>query len=134
GDWFTWHTTHYHHTFSYLVIAIHALSGEAAFAGAMLVAHVAVLLALSYALLRLSRALGFGLLHAALALCVLAFVREAGLAGDTLNHAQLVPSDIALPPFLLACAAWLDGRSLRAGLWLGLSGLLHANFAVLGPL
>jgi hypothetical protein len=134
GDWFTWHTTHYHHAFSWIVTTVHRLSGEAAFALAMLGTHVAVLLWLSYAVWRLSRGLGFGWLHAALALLVLAVVREVGLGGDTLNHAQLVPSDIALPPFLLACAAWLEQKQLRAGAWLGLSGLLHANFAVLGPL
>jgi len=134
GDWFTWHTTHYHHAFAWVVAALHRVSGEALFAEAMLGAHVAVLIALSYAVLRFVRALGFGIVHAALALCVFAFVRESGLGGDVLNHAQLVPSDMALPPFLLACAAWLEGQPLRAGCWLGLSGLLHANFAVLGPL
>jgi hypothetical protein len=133
GDWFTWQTTHYHQTFSWLVIALHAIAGDA-LPVAVLVAHVAVLLALGYAVWRLSHALGFGWPHAAFALIVLALVRDTGLAGDTLNHGQLVPSDIALPPFLLACAAWVERRTLLAGVALGVSGLFHANFAVLGPL
>jgi hypothetical protein len=134
GDWFTWHTTHYHQTFSWLVIGLHAVAGDAGLPVAVLAAHIVVLFALGYATWRLSRAFGFGWPHAAFALIVLALVRDAGLAGDTLNHAQLVPSDIALPPFLLACAAWVERRALLAGIWLGVSGLFHANFAVLGPL
>lgn len=134
SDWFTWHTTHYHHAFSWVVIGLHALAGEARFAWAVFFAHVCVLLALGYACLRLARAFGLGSPHAAFALAVLALIREAGLGGDTLNHAQLVPSDMALPPFLLACATWLEGETLAAGAWLGASGLLHANFALLGPL
>jgi hypothetical protein len=133
GDWFTWQTTHYHQTFSWLVIALHAAAG-AWLPHAMLVAHFGVLCVLSYAIWRLSRALGYDWIDAAFALLVLAIVRETALAGDTVNHGQLVPSDIALPPFLLACAAWLERRALSAGMWMGLSGLFHANFAVLGPL
>jgi hypothetical protein len=133
GDWFTWHTTHYHQTFAWLITALHAAVGVW-LPQAVLVAHFAVLCFLSYSIWRLSRALGYDWVAAAFALLVLAIVREQALGGDTVNHGQLVPSDIALPPFLLACAAWLQGRALAAGVWLGVSGLFHANFAVLGPL
>ncbi len=134
GDWFTWQTSHYHQTYAWLIRGLHALSGEAEFAPAVLVAHFGALCALSYALLQLSLSLGYGLWEAVAAVLVLGFLRESALAGSTLNHGRLIPADLALPPFLLACAAWARGRTLATGVWLGISGFFHANFAVLGPL
>src|SRR5688572_6965901 len=43
GDWFTWSTSHYHVSFSWIVRAIHAVCGEANFRYGVLVAHVASL-------------------------------------------------------------------------------------------
>jgi len=134
GDWFTWHTSHYHVTFSWLVRAAAWLSGLERLPYAIFVLHVLNLAAFGYALLRLSFALGLGLFEATFALLGFAFVRQLGIAGAIVDHAGLVPSDLALPPFLLACAAYAEGRSLALGAWLGLSGFLHANYAVLGPL
>ena len=156
GDWFTWQTSHYHVTFAWLVRALHAVWGDALMRYGMLAAHLASLSLLSYGFLRLSRALGGGLLEASLPLLVFGCARESGLGGALLNHGCLLPSDLALGPFLLACAAAIDGsrraapatdnqrtgrahqarafrRPLSTGVWLGLSGFIHANFAVLGP-
>lgn len=133
GDWFTWHTSHYHHSYAVVVRAIAWLSGEH-FPEAMFAAHLGVLALLSYGLGRVALAAGLGWAGASAALLMGALIREDAIAGATLNHGQLIPADLALPPFLLACAAWLEGRARRLGIWLGVSGLLHANFAVLGPL
>lgn len=134
GDWFTWQTSHYHVTYSWLVRGVHALSGEVYFPMAMFFAHCATLVALVYSIVRLSLALGFGRTAALAAVLIFGFLRETGPAGTTLNHGSLVPSDMAMPPLLLACAAWLSRRPLATGVWLGLAGLCHANFAVLAPL
>ncbi|MET0389847.1 MAG: DUF6798 domain-containing protein [Polyangiales bacterium] len=134
GDWFTWQTSHYHATFAWVVQAIHALAGEAAFPRGMFVAHALNLAWFGYALVRLARAVGLGVFEAAVALLGFACVRQIGLGGAVLNHAALVPADLALAPCLLACAAFAERRVLAVGVWLGVAGLIHANYAVLGPL
>ncbi len=134
GDWFTWSTSHYHLTFAWIVRALHALFGEAYFRYAMLAAHVASLALVAWSCLRLARSLGGGALEASLPVLVFASAHEVGLGGALLNHGCLVPADLAYAPFLLACAACLDRRPLATGVWLGIAGFLHANFAVLGPL
>lgn len=133
GDWFTWNTSHYHVTFSWLVRALHAMSGEDAFRFAMFGAHIASLAWLAYGFVRLARSLGGGLLEASFALFVFGCAREKGVGDAILNHGCLLPSDLALAPFLLACAACLERRAVMTGVWLGVAGFLHANFAVLGP-
>lgn len=151
GDWFTWSTSHYHVTFSWIVRALHALSGEDRFRFAMLGAHIASLAWLAYAVLRLARCLTGparessdvataaasrargGMFEATFALLVFGCAREKGIGEALLNHGCLLPSDLALAPFLLACAACLDRRAIATGVWLGIAGFLHANFAVLGP-
>jgi hypothetical protein len=135
GDWFTWHTSHYHVSFAWLVRGVHVLTGSpASFARGMFVLHCLNLALFGFAIWRLARALGLGLLEASFAVLVFGAIRQVGLAGALVNHAGLVPSDVALAPFLLACAAFCERRSLAMGAWLGVSGLLHANYAVLGPL
>lgn len=71
--------------------------------------------------------------EASFALFVFGCAREKGIGEAILNHGCLLPSDLALAPFLLACAACLDRRAVATGVWLGIAGFLHANFAVLGP-
>jgi len=134
GDWFTWQTTHYHQTFAWIVRALHALCGEQLFARGMFALHFANLTLLGYALLRLSRALGWGLSEFVFCASVFALCRQVGLAGAVMNHPGAVPADLALAPFLLACAAYAELRTIALGLWLGWSGFLHANYAVLGAL
>jgi hypothetical protein len=134
GDWFAWETSHYHVTFSWLVRAAAWSSGLPHLPYAVFVLHLLNLAAFGYAVLRLSFALGMGLFEATFAIFGFALVRQLGLAGAIVDHAGLVPSDLALPPFLLACAAYAEGRSMALGAWLGVSGFLHANYAVLGPL
>lgn len=148
GDWFTWHTAHYHVVFSWLVRGLHALTGAHGFAAGMFGAHLLTLWALGCSIFRLAAETRFGTEHdagglgararawlgAGLCVVVSALVRVQGVGGATLNHGYLVPADMALPPLLLGMAAWLRGKHSAAGAWLGLSGLLHANYAVLGPL
>ncbi|HET8934685.1 MAG TPA: DUF6798 domain-containing protein [Polyangiales bacterium] len=133
GDWFTWQTSHYHATFSWIVRGLAALFGVERLPESVFALHMLNLGMFGYALLALSRALGFGLFEAAFALCGFAFVRQMGLAGAVLNHGALVPADLALPAFLLACAAYARSERLLMGAWLGVSGFMHANYAVLGP-
>jgi hypothetical protein len=135
GDWFTWHTAHYHRTFAWVVHSVWNLSGgEAGFARGMLIAHILNMCWLGFAIWRFARALGYGLFEASVCVLMFACVRQIGLAGAVVNHAALVPADLALAPFLLACAALCEARYLALGIWLGCSGFLHANYAVLGPL
>jgi hypothetical protein len=133
-DWCTWQTTHYHHSYAFFVRALAWLGGTEHLPESVFVAHFVVLLLLGASFWSLSRAAGHGAAGAFMALLVMAMLREDALAGAKLNHGQLVPADMAFPPFLLACAASLRRRWLATGLWLGLSGLMHANFAVLGAM
>ncbi|MCG8557014.1 MAG: hypothetical protein MJD61_17275 [Proteobacteria bacterium] len=134
GDWFTWETSHYHVTFSWVIRALHALAGEDRFAWAVLFMHAAVLVGLCAAIAALARACGWGYPASIACLLLTAIIRSRGLNGALLNHGWLVPADMALPAFLLACAAWIRGRSTAAGVWLGVAGLLHANYALAGAL
>lgn len=133
GDWFTWQTSHYHATFAWIIRGIYALAGEAGFAHGVFAVHLLNLGAFGYAIWRLASALGFGFFEASFTLGWFALVRQMGLGGAVVNHAALVPADLALAPFLLACAAFCEGRRLALGAWLGLAGFLHANYAALGP-
>jgi hypothetical protein len=134
GDWFTWQTSHYHLSFAWLVRAVHALTGPSGFARGIFRLHCVGLAAFGYAIWRLSHALRLGLFEACFTVLVFACVRQIGLAGALIDHAGLLPADLALAPFLLACAAFCERRALAMGCWLGVAGLLHANYAVLGPL
>jgi hypothetical protein len=133
GDWFTWQTSHYHATFSWIVRGLASVFGLAHLPESVFALHTLNLGLFGYALLALARALGFGLFEAMFALCGFALVRQMGLAGAVLNHGALVPADLALPAFLLACAAQARGARLAMGAWLGIAGFMHANYAVLGP-
>ena len=132
GDWFTWQTSHYHTTFAWVVRGLAAF-GVDRLPYSVFALHTLSLALFGYALLQLSSALGFGLFEAAFALCGFALVRQMGLAGSVLNHGALVPADLALPFFVLACAAHARGARIAMGLWLGVAGFMHANYAVLGP-
>jgi hypothetical protein len=134
GDWFTWHTSHYHQTYAWVIRAIHGACGATHFAHGVFVVHVLNLAWFGYALLRLARALGLGHFEAAFAVATFALVRQIGLGGAVVNHEGLVPADLALAPFLLACAAYAERRTLWLGVHLGIAGFLHANYAALGPL
>jgi len=133
GDWFTWQTSHYHATFAWVVRGLAGVFGVEHLPESMFALHVLSSALFGYALLRLSDALGFGLFEAAFALCAFALVRQMGLAGSVLNHGALVPADLALPFFVLACAAHARGAVIAVGVWLGVAGFMHANYAVLGP-
>jgi hypothetical protein len=133
GDWFTWQTSHYHATFAWVVRGLAGVLGVEQLPKSVFALHLLSSALFGYALLRLSLALGFGLFEAAFALCGFALVRQMGLAGSVLNHGALVPADLALPFFVLACAAHARGAVIAMGVWLGVAGFMHANYAVLGP-
>ncbi len=134
GDWFTWRVSRYHVTFSWLVRGLHALLGEGGFPVGVFLLHMGVLAGLCYGILALARALRCHWAAAGVAVLVVAFVNRLGIGGAIVTHGLLLPADMALPPFIIACAHWVRGRRLRAGLFLGLAGFLHANFALLGPM
>jgi hypothetical protein len=132
GDWFTWSTTHYHHSYAWLIRALHAVAGDAGLSWAVFACNLVVLCGLAGGILAWSRAWGFGLSRAATVLVILAMVRPVAAGAATFSHKELLPADMALPPLLFALAAWHERRPLACGLWLGLSAFLHPNFAVLG--
>lgn len=134
GDWFTWQTSHYHETFAWIVRALAGALGTERLPAGIFGLYVANLALFGYGMLRLALALGFGLFEASCAVIGFAMVRQMGLAGAVLSHGMLVPADLALPSFLLACAAYARGAPLALGAYLGLAGFMHANYAVLGPL
>ena len=132
GDWFTWHTTHYHQSFSFLIRALHAVTGEAWFDRGLFLSHCSSVAFIALGTLRLGQGLGAGRFGAPWVFLVMTWVSHSGPAGTVLSHAQLVPADLSLGALLLALAAFIRAQPWPCGLWLGLSALLHANFAVLG--
>jgi hypothetical protein len=134
GDWMVWHTDQYHVAYSWLITLLHMLAGEHYFAETVLGVHVLGLVWLSYAVLRVARSLGAPRGTAYLAMFAVAVFQSLTLGTNSINHNQLLAADLAHIPFLLCCAAWLRGEIVRAGVWLGVSGLLHANYATLGPI
>ena len=133
GDWFTWQTSHYHLTFSWLIRGLHALFGEGGFPIAVFAVHCAVLCGLAFSLFRLARAIDGGLPASIVGLFVIAFVRRMGIAETTINHGVLLPADMALPLYLIAVSHWIEKSYIKTGVFLGLAGFIHANYAVLGP-
>ncbi len=134
GDWFTWQTTHYHEAFSWLIRGLHGVFGVEGLPYAVFAVHFFVLFALAWGLLNIARGMGLGVKAAAIGLIIVTFGFFRGVAGALVTHGSLLPADIALPLFLLGCAAWLQRDHLRSGLWLGAAGLFHANYAVLAPI
>src|SRR5439155_233795 len=57
---------------------------------------------------------------------------DRSMAGSYLWGGYLQPSLLATAGWLIALAAYVRGRVLIAGLALAVSGLVHANFLVLG--
>ena len=134
GDWFTWHTSHYHYTFSWLIQGLYAVVGPQLFPYAVFSLHFLVLMGLAYGVLSVARAMKMHWGAAAFAVLTVAFVSRMGIAETVVNHGVLLPADIAMPLFLIAVAFWIEEKPKRAGLFLGLAGFIHANFAILGPL
>jgi hypothetical protein len=134
NDWFTWHTSHYHLTFSWLIRGLHAVFGPNLFPIAVFGLHFVVLMGIAYAVLSLARAMRCHWIAACFSLLVVAFIRKSGIGETVVNHGVLLPSDMALPLFLLGLAHWIEKNPLKTGLYLGLAGFIHANFAILGPM
>ncbi len=134
GDWFTWHTTHYHPFFGYFIRGLYAVSGEGGFPTAVFIVHIGVLFALGVSCLVAARSLKLHWIGAATAVLCTAFVRRYALGDVVVNHGVLLPADMAMPFLLMGFAAWVANKPLRSGLLLGLAGLIHANFAVIGLL
>ncbi|MCP4602315.1 MAG: hypothetical protein GY847_17665 [Proteobacteria bacterium] len=134
GDWFTWETTHYHIAFSWLIRGLSLVCGVDWMPHGVLAVHVLVLFGIVVGLSQMARAAGLRQMSVIICLFIIAYVRQVGIAGAKLNHGVLLPADMAMAPFLLSCVAAMKRRYTSAGLWLGLSGLLHANFAVSGLL
>jgi hypothetical protein len=134
GDWFTWQTTHYHPSFAYLIRGLHFCFGEKHFAASVFAVQVFGFVALGFSCLRAAHAMKLHWISAAVAVLLVAFIRRLGIGESIVNHGLLLPSDLALPFLLLGFADWMEEKRIKAGLMLGLAGLLHANFAVIGPL
>jgi hypothetical protein len=134
GDWLTWQTSHYHYGYAHVIRALAAVFGEDRLPAAVLAVHVGVLAWLAHAIRRLASSMELGWVAAIAAVLSIAWLRHAGIAGATVNHGALIPADMALAPFLLACAHLIAGRPILAGVYLGISSLMHLSFGAIGPL
>lgn len=129
GDWVTWSTTHYHVVWGRLVaFLVRAEVLDIGLAALTIVSGLAVALALC-ALLRVYY--GPSLLAWAATLCVLAALPPVTIGHYRLLSASVEPSGLAAAAILLGAAALARDRFLPAGLWLGVAGALHANYAAL---
>jgi hypothetical protein len=128
-DWFTTGTLQYHAVFARAASALMKLGiVEPAF----LAGYLLLVLAWHVAWLGLTIALGGTRLTYALSV-VLYYLSAAGVslgAYQFLQDGAFLPSNVASVAMLWGLWMWSINRRAAAGVWLGLSGMLHLNWAV----
>ena len=133
SDWFATQTLQYHAVFGWITRWLFA---PGIIEPAFLLGYLALLVMLHVAWWRIVRAVG-----ADVRVFVVSVVMFQLLAGGTalgmyqfLQDGAFLPSNIAAVAMLWGLAMWLDGRTIASGVWLGVAGLFHLNYALVAPL
>ncbi|HYO08147.1 MAG TPA: DUF6798 domain-containing protein [Tepidisphaeraceae bacterium] len=131
NDWFTTQTLQYHAAFGLLTRVLYEAD---LIAPVFLAGYLALIVLLHVAWWRMVRALGGG--GAAFVVSAALFYLLAGGTGlgmyQFLQDSAFLPSNIAAVAMLWAIALWLGGSRAAAGACLGVAGLFHLNFALVG--
>lgn len=132
-DWFVTRTTSYHQTFEYFSAALLWLDGDGWAFGILTTLLITLVGILMYVLCKLlAPKLGF---PAFLLLCALAFAtRLRGVGSSYIADYILQPSTLGSVGFVGAMLAFVAKRWGWSGILLGLGGLFHANYLILGGL
>jgi hypothetical protein len=132
-DWFTTQTFQYHAVFGWIargLMRLHCL--EAGF----LVGYLALIIAFHIAWMRLVILLG-GTLKTYLVSILMYYVSAGGTALGMYQFFQdsaFLASNIANVLLLCAIVLWIDRRGIGAGVCIGMAGLFHLNYALVGSL
>jgi hypothetical protein len=130
-DWFTTQTMQYHVAFTYLSEFLMKLR---ILQPGFLLAYLTLVILFHIAVRGIVKHLGGD--DAAYLVCIaLYFLSAAGTALGTYQFFQdssLLPSNIAAVAMLMSIYLHLKGRSNWSGVCLGIAGIFHLNFAVIG--
>ncbi len=130
NDWFVSRTLQYHAVFSRVTAALlHAGVLKQSF----LIGYLLLIVIWSATWLGLTRALG-GSRAAFLLSIVLYELSGAGIALGVYQFLQdgcFLPSNVSNVAMLAAFYCWIVNRRAWAGVWFGLAGLFHLNYAVI---
>jgi hypothetical protein len=130
-DWFTVRTLQYHFAFSWFTAFLMRLEQlELGF----LIGHVLTVIGLHAAWFGIVRRLG-GCITTYLLSVALYHLSAGGLGLGVysfLQDGEFLPSNVAAVLALLAVWAWLANRIVLAGVCVGLSGIAHLNYAIVG--
>ncbi|NOZ87126.1 MAG: hypothetical protein GXP49_12830 [Deltaproteobacteria bacterium] len=128
-DWFTWHTTHYHQAFGYLLWLLNLVGPLKV---TTLAAQFGLTLLLCFGLVVLSRTIagaGWRLVFMASVLWIaIASIFDMDLGFLNFFSGYLQPSEVAAAFLVAGVALFATDRMLAAGILTGLSGLFHGSF------
>jgi hypothetical protein len=130
-DWYASEVTHYHPVFAYLGAGLIALNRDG---WAVAIAQIALISVGTSFVYEILRQLAPKRVALAAFFCLIPIVmrtRTSGVAISYVFDALLQPSAIGSLGLLGALAEFVRGRYLASGIWLGVSGLFHANYLVL---
>jgi Domain of unknown function (DUF6798) len=131
NDWFTTKTLQYHATFGWIT---RGLMRAGIVQPAFLIGYLGLVVALHVAWWRIVAILGGSVRE--FIMSEVLFALSAGGTGlgmyQFLQDSAFLPSNIAAVAMLWAIARWLEDRPIASGVCLGLAGLLHLNFALVG--
>lgn len=132
NDWFVAHTTAYHPAYEYLVAALLAIdkSGwSVAITQVLIITTAAMCL---YCLLRLIAGRRYALASFLLLIAVSFVTRMHSLGTSYVEDHIMQPSSIGSLGFVAAIVAFVAGRWRLSGVLLGVGGLFHVSYLVLG--
>ena len=131
GDWFTYDTSHYHYSFSYLIRFLHLFSLGHLEIG-IFVVWAAMFIGLFHSLYRLTLALGGKFIDFTVVVFLLTIYSSTSLGDSILITNSLLPVFIAIPLTMYSFSYLFEERLIHSFLFLGLAALMHVNFAVIG--
>ena len=131
NDWFTTHTMQYHVAFAWLTVGLMKVR---LLESGFLVGHLLTVLGLHVAWLGICKTLGLDR-RAYLLSVVLYYLSFAGFVPGFYKFLQdncFLPSNVAAVAMLWGIWMWLRRRPVAAGVWFGVAGIAHLNYAVVG--
>ncbi len=132
NDWVTTQVTSHHPCFEIVAAGLYHLSPEGrafAYANVLCAALLAVVV---YRLLRTFDERWVAVTAWVMLLAVMRFTGTSSVSGSYIIRGYLQPSTIGALGFLAAILFFVRGKYAFSGLALGLGGLLHSNYLVLG--
>ena len=131
-DWYAMGPGNYHPIFAYLGYLMLAFSHAGWGVGVAMVLTAVVGAMCMYQLLLELVEPEVALPAFVLLACLMTLTRTSSVASSYVFSWIIQPSTVSAMLLLIAIPPFVKGKWLASGVWLGLAGLLHANFLVLG--